>query len=179
MARKLKVFRTPIGFHDAYVAAPSQKAALAAWGADANLFARGVAEEVTDDALTAEPFARPGEIVRKVRGTLAEHMAALPKMPKPKAAKATATRRPEQSSVRQRPKPRPKRDQLAAAEAAVAEAQAEHLLILRDIADREAALAKERKDAERAQIRSLERLEKARAQAEAEYNAAVAKWRDE
>jgi hypothetical protein len=24
---KLKVFRTPIGFHDAYVAAPSQKAA--------------------------------------------------------------------------------------------------------------------------------------------------------
>jgi hypothetical protein len=28
---KLKVFRTPIGFHDAYVAAPSKKAALAAW----------------------------------------------------------------------------------------------------------------------------------------------------
>ncbi len=35
MARKLKVFRTPAGFHDAYVAAPSRKAALAAWGADA------------------------------------------------------------------------------------------------------------------------------------------------
>ena len=26
-ATKLKVYRTPIGFHDAYVAAPSQKAA--------------------------------------------------------------------------------------------------------------------------------------------------------
>ena len=32
---KLKVYRTPIGFHDAYVAAPSQKAALDAWGSDA------------------------------------------------------------------------------------------------------------------------------------------------
>lgn len=30
--QKLKVYRTPIGFHDAYVAAPSQKAALKAWG---------------------------------------------------------------------------------------------------------------------------------------------------
>ena len=34
MARKqkLNVYRTPIGFHDAYVAAPSQHAALLAWG---------------------------------------------------------------------------------------------------------------------------------------------------
>ena len=45
MTRKLKVFRTPIGFHDAYVAAPSQKAALQAWGTDTDLFARGVALE--------------------------------------------------------------------------------------------------------------------------------------
>ena len=30
MPRKLKVFRTPTGFHDAYVAAPSRKAALEA-----------------------------------------------------------------------------------------------------------------------------------------------------
>ena len=48
---KLKVFRTPIGFHDAYVAAPSQKAALEAWGSDSNLFAAGVAELVTDAEL--------------------------------------------------------------------------------------------------------------------------------
>ena len=60
---KLKVYRTPIGFHDAYVAAPSQKAALKAWGADADLFARGVAEMVTDESLLAEPLARPGEVV--------------------------------------------------------------------------------------------------------------------
>ncbi len=78
MARKMKVFRTPIGFHDAYVAAPSQKAALQAWGADADLFARGMAEEVTDATLMKEPLTHPGQVVRKIRGTMDEHMAALP-----------------------------------------------------------------------------------------------------
>jgi len=54
MARKqqLKVFRTPIGFHDAYVAAPSQKAALEAWGTDTNLFEAGAAELDTEPKLT-------------------------------------------------------------------------------------------------------------------------------
>src|SRR5690349_23365485 len=81
MARKqkLKVFRTPIGFHDAYVAAPSQKAALEAWGADSNLFAPGSAELVEDPELTREPLAQPGQVIRRLRGTLAEHVAALPK----------------------------------------------------------------------------------------------------
>lgn len=46
-ARKLKVFRTSIGFHDAYVSAPSRKAALEAWGAGKDLFAIGSAELVT------------------------------------------------------------------------------------------------------------------------------------
>ena len=77
MAKALKVFRTPIGFHDAYVAAPSMKAALAAWGASTNLFAAGAAEVVTDPKLTKEPLARPGEVIRKPRGTDAEHVRAL------------------------------------------------------------------------------------------------------
>lgn len=52
VSRRLKVFWTPIGFHDAYVAAASQKAALEAWGSDSNLFAAGLAEMVTDAKLT-------------------------------------------------------------------------------------------------------------------------------
>lgn len=80
---KLKVFRTPAGFHDAYVAAPSQKAALAAWGSNANLFARGLAEVVTDPALTAAPLARPGEVIRVAR-TMAD-------APPPAAAKRKRT----------------------------------------------------------------------------------------
>ncbi|MEG8017904.1 hypothetical protein [Sphingomonas sp. LR55] len=64
-AQKLKVYRTVAGFHDAYVAAASQKAALAAWGSDKDLFARGIAEQVTDDALTAEPLAAPGTVIKR------------------------------------------------------------------------------------------------------------------
>ena len=78
MPTKLKVFRTPIGFHDAYVAASSQKAALAAWGSDANLFARGQAEQVTDPKLMKAPLESPGTVIWIMRGTAAEHMAALP-----------------------------------------------------------------------------------------------------
>ena len=82
-APKLKVYRMAAGFHDAYVAAPSQKAAAEAWGADADVFARGVAELVTDPALTEEPLARPGAIVKRLRGTAAEQIAALGAAPEP------------------------------------------------------------------------------------------------
>ena len=83
----LKVFRTSTGFHDAYVAAPSQKAALAAWGTDSNLFTQGLAEQVSDEALMAEPLAQPGVVIKKLRGTEAEHFAALgPMLEKVKAA---------------------------------------------------------------------------------------------
>ena len=40
MPRKLNVYRTHIGFDDLIVAAPSQKAALEAWGSSSNLFHR-------------------------------------------------------------------------------------------------------------------------------------------
>jgi hypothetical protein len=85
-AQKLKVYCTPIGFHDAYVAASSQKAALEAWGSDANLFARGVAEQVTDPRLMAEPLARPGKVIRKLRGTAEEQIAAREQSPHGKGA---------------------------------------------------------------------------------------------
>src|SRR5688572_7597704 len=77
-AAKLKVFRTPIGFHDAYVAAPSQKAAIEAWGSDRDLFARGEAELVSDPKLAAEPLANPGKVIKRLRGTAKEQIAALP-----------------------------------------------------------------------------------------------------
>src|SRR6187455_2928850 len=109
--QKLKVFRTPIGFHDAYVAAPSRKAALAAWGSDADLFARGVAEEVTDSKLAKEPLAHPGEVIRLSRGDLPAHLKALPKR---KRAKAEP---PEPKAKPRKPKPPPKRDKVDAAEA--------------------------------------------------------------
>ena len=66
-ARKqaLKVFKTPIGFHDAYVAAPSRKAALEAWGAGTDLFSAGIAEPVSSAGEAAKAaLAKPGEVVR-------------------------------------------------------------------------------------------------------------------
>jgi len=77
MPRPLKVFRTAIGFHDAYVAAPTMKAALAAWGAERNLFASGRAERVTDPKLTKAALADPGKVIKVLRGTAAEQYAAL------------------------------------------------------------------------------------------------------
>lgn len=177
MARKLKVFRTPIGFHDAYVAAPSRKAALEAWGADADLFARGVAEEVTDDGLMAEALADPGKVVRKVRGTMAEHLAALPADPErtPRAGAKSDAKAP---SAPVEKGPRPDRNELAAAEQALSDAEDEHAAILADIGEREAALSRERREAERAYSRSTERLTNARDRAESRYKAALAEWRD-
>ena len=82
--QKLKVYSTPIGFHDALVAAPSQKAALEAWGAGTNLFSQGSAEVVTDPALTKVPLENPGQVVKVLRGSHAEQLEALDKQQKPK-----------------------------------------------------------------------------------------------
>lgn len=108
---KLKVYCTPIGFHDAYLAPTSQKTALEAWGSDANLLARRVAAQVDDPALTAEPLAKPGVVIKKVRGTFDEQIAALPEEPSPQ--KKTKFRQPPAKKL----EPRPSRAKLDQAEA--------------------------------------------------------------
>lgn len=171
MARALKVFRTAIGFHDAYVAAPSRAAALRAWGAEKDLFARGSAEEVTDPALTAEPLARPGAVIRRSRGTAAEQLAALP----PRAATRKAAVAEDVPPPAPRG-PRPDRGELDAAEAALALAERRAARALEAIAEREAALARERRTAEREGRDAVRRLERARDRAAAAYGRAMAAY---
>jgi hypothetical protein len=166
---KLKVFRTAIGFHDAYVAAPSRAAALRAWGADKDLFARGSAEEVTDPALMTEALERPGEVVRRSRGTAAEQFAALPPMAEKRRATAEAVDAP---LVPLRAKP--DRGELDAAEAALMTCEARQQRILADLAEREAALERERRTAERDGRDMLRKLERERDRAAAAYGRAVA-----
>ncbi len=128
---KLKVFRTPIGFDDAYVAAASRKAALAAWGSGTDLFSAGAAEVVTDPALMKEALARPGEVIRKARGSAAEHVRALGKVKKKEAgspiprsgSRAGKSGMTKKESARPRG-PRPSRAGVAKAEQAAERARA-------------------------------------------------------
>lgn len=174
---KLKVFRTPIGFHDAYVAAPSRKAALAGWGADKDLFARGAAEEVTDPALTAAPLARPGEVVKVSRGSREEQLAALPEATPKVAAKRGRAARAAKADPK--PKPKPSRNALDAAEQALAEAETRHEDERTALAEEEAALERRKRDAKRAHDAEVARLERERMAAESDYRAALETWRSD
>lgn len=170
MPRKLKVFRTPVGFHDAYVAAPSRKSALEAWGSDADLFARGVAEEVTDPALTKAALERPGEVIRLSRGDLAAQLKALGPREKPPKKAAAKPMKPA------KPKPPPKRDKIDSAEAALAQARQRQ-------ADEAGKLERQRDEIERQlaalrarQAKELAKLEAKREAAHAAYRHALETW---
>jgi hypothetical protein len=179
VARKLKVYRTPIGFHDAYVAAPSQKAALEAWGSDHDLFGRGVAETVDDPALTREPLAHPGTVIRRLRGTADEQIAALPP-DRPARTQEHAPKRAKRSPAKsgRKPVPKPDRSALDDAQRALEEAEARHRRDRDDIARREAELVKERRALEKAQAAEADALQKRIDAAEAAYQQAMRKWRE-
>jgi hypothetical protein len=171
---KLKVYRTPIGFHDAYVAAPSQKAALKAWGADANLFARGVAELVDDPKLTKEPLSHPGEIFRILRGTAAEHMAALPKSTRKTKHKSEEVDFPKK--LRRLKRKAPSRAKLEAAELALAEAERQREREDVELSKRERALTEERRKFDDSRFREKKRLQRFADNAREEYQAALNDW---
>ena len=58
-ARKLKVFQAQLGFYDTVVAAPSQAAALRAWGVHQNLFADGLARITDEEHAVEAALAQP------------------------------------------------------------------------------------------------------------------------
>jgi len=170
--RKLKVFRTPIGFHDAYVAATSRKAALEAWGADSDLFAQGIAEQVTDPKLTEAPLERPGEVVRVARGSEAEHVAALGSR---KAAKRKTAPTPA-PPLKGRGGPKPSRAGLDEADAALEEADRRHKAELRAI-DRELqALDRRRRELMRRHEAERDELADRRGRAKTNYERAMRAW---
>ena len=102
--RKLKVFQAQFGFYDTVVAAPSQAAALRAWGIHQNLFAGGQAR-ITDDPQAIEAaLAHPETPLKRAVGSSepfaleATSLPSVPDSPKRKpAGKAAAktTAKPE------------------------------------------------------------------------------------
>ena len=177
MPRKLKVFRTSTGFHDAYVAASSRKAALEAWGADADLFARGVAEQVTDPKLMAEPLERPGEVIKLSRGDLSAQLKALG----PRKKKARAEPEPEKAEAPRkaaRPKPPPKRDKVDAAESALMEARERHAAAEKELEDQRDAIERKLEALRGKQDKEAARLERMRDEAREAYREALERWSD-
>ncbi|MFL0585359.1 hypothetical protein ACH0BU_01800 [Sphingomonas olei] len=189
---KLKVYRTPAGFHDAYVAATSQKAALAAWGSDANLFARGIAEEVTDPALMVAPLDRPGEVIRVAR-TMGDADEPPPRRSTRAPSKASALETPAarakgrpqpraapkpKPKPKPKPEPKPKRTKLDQAEAALAAAEARHKAEREALRREEQALAAKRRALDKAQTAERTRLDRRRIDAREAYEAALDQWRE-
>jgi hypothetical protein len=66
---KLKTYVADAGFYEIAVAAPSMKAALAAWGMTHNAFQQGFARQSDDAAVIAAATAAPGMVLRRPLGT--------------------------------------------------------------------------------------------------------------
>ena len=172
MARALKVYCMPAGFYDAVVAAPSQAAALKAWGTTTDLFAAGRAIVVTDEAIRAEALARPGEVIKRSRGDEAAMIGPEPvRKPAGKRTPAAKAGRPKP------PPPLPDRSGLDAAERQVAEAE-------RELSDEIDGFAAERAEFDQrealARTRGEARIEEARQardRAQAAYDRAVSRTR--
>jgi hypothetical protein len=175
---RLKVFRTPIGFHDAYVAAPSQKAALEAWATGTNLFAAGAAELVTDPKLTKEALARPGEVIRVVRGTADEHVRALGKA-KTKGGSRTKSGMTKEASERAAGKargPRPSPAAVERAEKALERAEGRQRAELDKLRAEQQAIERRRREIEREHRGERDKLRRAVDEARESYQAAMEDW---
>jgi hypothetical protein len=121
---RLKVFQARFGFHDSVIAAPSQAAALRAWGTHQNLFADGQASIASDPRAVEAALADPGTPLLRPVGTdgaFERAPAALPKAPGPRApgVGGRAVRRPTQAKTAPSPKAPPDRTALDAAETAL------------------------------------------------------------
>ena len=118
--RKLKVFQAQFGFFDTVVAAPSQAAALRAWGVNQNLFASGEAKVTTDEAAMAAATAHPETPLRRAAGSTEPFALEPTSLPKVPAAPKMAAVKPAAKAKPSKPvRPPADRSKLDAAEAAL------------------------------------------------------------
>lgn len=117
--RRLKVFQAQFGFYDSVVAAPSQAAALRAWGTRQNLFASGDARQITDADAVAAALQHPETPLRRAVGSkdaFALEPTSLPSVPDaPKTKQKSVARRVVEAPIQ----PPPDRSMLDAAEKAL------------------------------------------------------------
>ncbi|MGV8839541.1 MAG: cell envelope biogenesis protein TolA [Bauldia sp.] len=170
--RKLKVFRTRIGFHELAVATASRAAALRAFGARQDLFALGLAAETDEAAVVAAAMAQPDVVLRRPVGSDVPfgQEGARPRIADidPGGADREPEGAPERASAPKEPeRPKPDRTRLDAAEERLAA-----LDLSRATEQAEAIAALDGLRAEASRIRS------AIAAAEADAEARATAWRE-
>jgi hypothetical protein len=154
--QRLKVFQAQFGFYDTVVAAPSQVAALRAWGTHQNLFANGDATLTTDEAAIAAALEHPETPLRRPVGSsdpFTLEPTALPKLPDAPKRKKAAPAIPRRSSRHAtREAPPPDRSTLNAAEADLQKLEEARKREEADLRDRQDELDRERATAQAAYV---------------------------
>jgi type IV secretory pathway VirB10-like protein len=168
-ARRLKVFQAVFGFHESVVAAPSQTAALSAWGAHQNLFADGAATLVADPDIVAAALAHPLTPLRRAVGSKGPFGLDAPPPAldiAPARAKPPKSGRQAKAAPSRAAAPPPDRSALDAAEAALEQLEAaqkrerQDLRRRREALDAEEAGARVRWAKDRAQARKAMKRER-------------------
>ena len=168
---KLKVFCTSVGFYDALVAAPSQKAALKAWGTSTDLFGAGRASIVDDPELQELALASPGEVVKRARGNahdLIEQMEA-----EEARERGASLKQAGKPAVPRPPKPAPDRSELDRAEHELDAAERELRDGLQALAEARTALDEQEDALRRSSNRRLAELKSSRDRLAAAYKRAA------
>ena len=181
MARQMKTFEAHLGFYDTVVAAPSQAAALKAWGSRQDLFREGFAKVSQDPAAIAAATAKPGVVLRRPAGSKAAFsenpgLPQIPKIakppkptPKPAAKAPPAPPKPPKRAppklriVKEEPPPPPKpvsRRGIEAAEQAIAKVKADEARALAELEKRKLALSAEERRIRNAVREKREKAEK-------------------
>jgi len=169
---RLKTFQAHLGFFDTVVAAPSQKAALEAWGSRQNLFRDGTAKQASDPDAIAAATAHPGVVLKRLAGSKDPFVTQppLPKSTRPKALSGKAVmlhaakNRHGQERQLQKPRPvttppkrPPDRSKLDAAERALAQLHAMRKTMRAEFERRENSLrAEQHKHEQEVQARQQE-----------------------
>ena len=153
MARKLRVYQVHLGFYDTVVAAPSQTAALRAWGTHQNLFADGVAHLATDQGAIEAALAHPDVPLKRAVGSH-DPFSLNPGLPQLPAIPGVQTPKPARPQKRARVAAAPKpvhvdRSLLDAAEAALKAIDAAGQRQETELRQRQAALDAEAETARR------------------------------
>ena len=165
--RRLKVFQARLGFFETVVAAPSQAAALRAWGVHQNLFADGQARVTDDPQAIQAALTHPGLPLKRSVGSkdpFAFEPVSLPRVsdpPKQANAKAAAP-----------PKPPADRSALDAAEGALRGLDDDRRAEEATLRQRQEALDADRKAAQAAYVERHDAVSRALVDARAAYRKA-------